>query len=78
MATLLLVPERCTRLGDPCLREYDSQVVVHRVHDVLAGAEVPLGRLHAGVPEQQLDLFQLASGSSAELRAGAPVMPHTA
>jgi hypothetical protein len=33
------------------LREYDPQVIIGRVHDVLAGAEVLLGRLHARVPE---------------------------
>ena len=48
-----------------------SQVVVHRDGDLLLGAEIALGGLDRGMSEQELDLFEVASGLAAELGAGA-------
>ncbi len=41
---------------------------VPRVHEVLRGSEVPLRRLDRRVADQQLDLLQFATSSSAQLR----------
>ena len=46
--------------------------IVHGDGDCLLRAEVALGGLDGGVPEQELDLFELAAGFAAELGASAP------
>jgi hypothetical protein len=39
------------------------------MHKVLLGSEVPLGRLHRRVAQEQLDLLKLAAGGAAHFRA---------
>ena len=46
--------------------------IIWRVHQILLGAKVSLGRLHGCVPQQQLDLLKLSAGSAAHFRATAP------
>ena len=40
--------------------------------EVLLDAEIALGRLNAGVAEEQLDLLEFPAPGAAELGAGAP------
>jgi hypothetical protein len=40
--------------------------------EVLLATQVSFGRLHRGVPEQELNLFDLAATGMAQLRAGSP------
>ena len=49
-------------------RDPQLDCVVGRVHQVLLGSKIALGRLHRGVAEQQLNLLKLATGRPAELR----------
>ena len=58
----------------------DSQFdpVIRCVHQILLGAQVPLGRLHGRMAQQQLDLFQFAAGRAAQLGARPTTMPHAA
>lgn len=48
------------------------EAVVHRMPKVLLAAQVSFGRLHRGVPEQKLNLFDLAATRMAQLRARSP------
>jgi len=41
--------------------------IVHRHRDVLLGPKIPFGGLDGGVPEQELDLFEIPAGFAAEL-----------
>src|ERR1035437_7832239 len=47
-------------------------MVVDRLREVLACAEVALGGEHRGMAEQELDLLEFAAGGAAEFGAGAP------
>lgn len=47
----------------------DSDGIVNRVPEPLLAAQVSLGRLHADVPEQKLDLLQLPAGFMTQTRA---------
>ena len=58
------------RSGD--LAGFDSKVVVHRDSQFLFAAEVPLSRLYRNVPEQELNLIQLAAREMTQAGAGAP------
>ena len=57
---------------------FQSYRVVWRMYQVLPGAQITFGRLNRCVAKQQLNLFELAAGRSAQLRAGTPPMPHAA
>ena len=48
---------------------FDADVVVDGDAQFLFAAEVPLGRLHADMPEEQLDLLQFASSQEWHRRA---------
>src|SRR5579863_8904497 len=50
----------------------DSQLdtVVGRIHQILLGTEIPLGRLNRCMAQEQLDLLKLAACGPAQLRAG--------
>lgn len=52
--------------------------VVGRIHQILLGAEVPFGRLHRCMAEQELDLFKLSTRGPAQLRARPTAMPNAA
>ena len=41
---------------------FDSEVVIHRYPQFLFAAEVPFGCLYRNVPEQELNLIQIATG----------------
>jgi hypothetical protein len=53
------------------LKSLDSckDAIVHRVHDVLLAAEVFFRGLDGSVPQQKLDLFEIAPGLAAQFRA---------
>ena len=40
--------------------------------EILFAAEIAFRRLHGGMPQQELDLFQFATVAVAQLRAGSP------
>ena len=48
---------------------FDADSVVYGLAKSLFAAQVPLRRLHRYMPQQELNLFQLAAGSMAEPRA---------
>jgi hypothetical protein len=52
--------------------------VVWRVDQILLGAQVTLGCLNRRVAQQQLNLFKLATTSTAQFGARATVMSHAA
>jgi hypothetical protein len=43
--------------------------IVGRMHQILLRSQVPLGGLHGGMAQEQLDLLKFGSGCSAEFRA---------
>jgi hypothetical protein len=45
-------------------------VIIHGVPEPLFATEVPLGRLHRNVAEQELDLFQFTTSLVAQARTG--------
>src|SRR5437016_5126867 len=47
-----------------------SEIVVHGDLDLLLRPQIPLGGLDRGVPEQELDLLQIAAAFAAELGTG--------
>jgi hypothetical protein len=46
--------------------------IVHRVSEVLLAAEIAFRRLHGCMPQQELNLLQLAPARVAQLRTGSP------
>jgi hypothetical protein len=48
----------------------DPDIVVHCRSDPLGAAKITLGRLDRHVPQEELDLFQFASGGSAQPGTG--------
>jgi hypothetical protein len=44
------------------MRWLDPEPVIHGIPDLLLAAKVLLGCLNGNVPEQELDLFELAAG----------------
>jgi len=48
----------------------EPEIVIHSHDDLLLGAQVAFGRLDGGVPQQKLDLFEVAARLPTELRAG--------
>ena len=62
---LLLFSRSC---GHGCKVE----AVIYRVPEVLLAAQVSFGRLHRGVAEQKLNLFDLPATRMAQLRARSP------
>jgi len=44
---------------------FDTQMVVDGVSELLIASEISLGRLNRDVPDQELDLVQLAAGQMA-------------
>src|ERR1051326_6229619 len=46
--------------------------IVYRMSEILLAAEVALGRLYRGVPQQELNLLQLSSAVMTQLRTGPP------
>jgi hypothetical protein len=49
--------------------ESDAEIVVHSDHNLLLGAKIALCGLNRRMPEQELDLLEIASGLAAELGA---------
>ena len=49
---------------------FQADLVIDGTPKPLLAAQVPLRRLHRHVPQQELDLLQLAAGGVAEPRAG--------
>jgi hypothetical protein len=47
-----------------------TDVIIHGVPEPLFATEVPLGRLHRNVAEQELDLFQFTACLAAQPRTG--------
>lgn len=47
-----------------------SQIIIHRNSDLLVGAQIFLRSLDRGMPQQELDLLQIAAVLAAELGAG--------
>ena len=47
-----------------------TDVIIHGVPEPLFATEVPLGRLHRNVAEQELDLFQFTTSLVAQARTG--------
>jgi hypothetical protein len=56
------------------MRPVRSEVkkVVDRMSEILFAAEIAFRRLHGGMPEQELNLLELATAAVAQLRAGSP------
>ena len=55
--------------GDPALPvtlRFQPDVIVHGAPEPLLAAQVSFGRLHRNVPQQELNLLQLAAGGSAK------------
>jgi hypothetical protein len=46
--------------------------IVHRVTEILFAAEIAFRRLNGCMPQQELNLLQLASACVAQLRTGSP------
>jgi hypothetical protein len=63
----------CSQGADP---QFDP--IVRSVNQILLGAEIPLGRLHGGMSQEKLNLFQFAARGPAQFGACAAVMPHAA
>ncbi len=49
----------------------DLDAIVDGLHQILFRPQIPFGRLNTGMPQQQLNLLEIAAGFAAELRAGA-------
>lgn len=47
-----------------------TDVIIHGVPEPLFASEVPFGRLHRNVAEQELDLFQFTTSLVAQARTG--------
>ena len=52
--------------------------IVHSPAQVLLASDVAFCRLYGSMAEHELDLFKLPASRPAQLRAGAPLMPHAA
>jgi hypothetical protein len=68
-----LTPVECQGDAHPLLlrdHQLQSEVVVYGDLDILFGAQITLGGLDGRVPEQKLDLLQIAAVLAAELGAG--------
>lgn len=50
----------------------DSNPIVHRLVEALLAAQVFLGRLYGNMPQEELDLLQLASCAVTEASTGTP------
>jgi hypothetical protein len=46
------------------------EAIVHRAPEILLAAEIPLGRLHRRMPQQELNLLQFTTTVVTQLRAG--------
>src|ERR1700722_12480667 len=71
-----IVASRSSNCGVPKIREksrspLQSKVVVHRDLDILLGAQIALRGLDGRVPQQELDLLQVAAVLPTQFRAGA-------
>jgi hypothetical protein len=51
---------------------FDAEFVVYRNSQTLPAANIAFGGLHRDVPEEKLDLLELASGIMAEPGTGPP------
>jgi hypothetical protein len=45
------------------------ETIVHRASEILLAAEIPLGRLHRRMPQQELNLLQFTTAVVTQLRA---------
>ena len=45
------------------------EAIVHRASEILLAAEIPLGRLHRRMPQQELNLLQFTTTVVTQLRA---------
>ena len=45
------------------------EAIVHRASEILLAAEIPLGRLHRRMPQQELNLLQFTTSVVTQLRA---------
>jgi hypothetical protein len=52
--------------------------IVYRVSEILFAAEMAFRCLDGCMPQQELNLLQLATATVAQFRAGSPLMPHAA
>jgi len=55
----------------PAVRS-EVEKIVHRMAEILFAAQIAFGRLHRCMPQQELNLLQLATARVAELRTGSP------
>ena len=46
--------------------------IIHRMSEILFAAEIAFRRLDRGMPQQELNLLQLATAGVAQLRTGSP------
>ena len=78
-----LAERKCTNAGSksysvnvgqqfPNGKRSEAEAIVHRDGDLLLRPEVTLRRLDRRVPQQELDLFQIAATLPTELRASTP------
>jgi hypothetical protein len=61
----------------PPLRS-ELKKVVHWMSEILFAAEIAFRCLDGCMPQQELNLLQLATATVAQFRAGSPPMPHAA
>jgi hypothetical protein len=64
--------QRAIVLGLDAAIGVEGEQVVHRMSEILLASQVTLGRLHRGVPEQELNLLQLTTAAVAQLRTSSP------
>jgi hypothetical protein len=55
--------QRAIVLGLDAAIGVEGEQVVHRMSEILLASQVTLGRLHRGVPEQELNLLQLTTAA---------------
>jgi hypothetical protein len=61
----------------PVTLRFQPDVIIHSSPEPLLTAQVSFGRLHRNVPQQELNLLQLAASGMTEASARAANMPHT-
>ncbi len=52
--------------------------IVHRMSEILFATEIAFRRLDGCLPQQELNLFKLATAGVPQLGTGSPLMPHAA
>jgi hypothetical protein len=64
------------RLDRRLRSRFKAYAVIAGIPEPLLAGQIPLGRLHAGVPEQELNLFEFRSSVVTKARAHVPAMPN--